>query len=41
MGLNINLSFDQLTRAEKVRMYINNMTEVLNQDALFSDGTSV
>ena len=40
MGLNINLNFEQLSRAEKVRFYINNMNQVLNQAALFSDGTS-
>ncbi len=39
MGLNLNLSFNQLTKEEKVRFYINHVNQVLNQDALFSDGT--
>ena len=39
MGINYHFNFDQLTREEKVRFYIYNMNQVLNQDALFSDGT--
>lgn len=39
MGINLNLNFNQLTREEKVRFYINHLNQVLNQDALFSDGT--
>ena len=40
MGLNVTLQFHQMSKADKVRFYINNMNQVLNQDALFSDGTS-
>lgn len=39
MGINYHFDFDQMTREEKVRFYIYNMNQVLNQDALFSDGT--
>ena len=39
-SMNMNFNFNQLTREEKMHIYINNMNQVLNQPALFSDGTS-
>lgn len=35
----MNINFEQLSKREKTYLYINNMTSVLNQSALFSDGT--
>lgn len=35
----MNINFEQLSRGEKTYLYINNMTQALNQSALFSDGT--
>lgn len=35
----MNINFDQLSKREKTYLYINNMTQALNQSALFSDGT--
>ena len=39
--MDFGLSFNQLSRKEKMQMYISNMTPVLNKKALFSDGTKM
>ena len=39
MGINFSLNFAQMTREEKVRLYIDNLSQALNRAALFSDGT--
>lgn len=39
MGINFSLNFTQMTREEKVRLYIDNLSQALNRAALFSDGT--
>lgn len=38
--MDMNLNFRDLSKSEKLHMYVNNMTQILNQRALFSDGTS-
>lgn len=38
--MDMNINFNQLSKYEKLHMYVNNMTQMLNQKALFSDGTS-
>ena len=39
--MDFGLNFNQLSRSEKLQMYISNMTPVLNKKALFSDGTKM
>lgn len=37
--MDININFNQLSKNEKLRIYIENLTPILNRKALFSDGT--
>ena len=39
--MDLNIKFDQLSKSEKIQLYIDNMTPVLNKRALFSDGTKM
>ena len=39
--MDLNIKFDQLSKSEKMQLYIDNMTPVLNKRALFSDGTKM
>lgn len=39
MLMDMNINFKELSKYEKLHVYINNMTQMLNQKALFSDGT--